>query len=152
VRRTYEGQQILFDMVGAPEIPAHSASEGTLLLLGMLTILRSPSRPRLLLIDDLERGLHPGALGPFVAQIRRILELDPDLQIVATTHSPYLLDYMKFEEVRLTTTQKDGSVLCAGLNEHPEFEKWKESMLPGEFWSMVAEDWIRERSRSPHAP
>ncbi len=48
------------------------------------------------------------------------------------------------EEIRLTTLKDDGSVACARLDEHPEFEKWKETMAPGEFWSMVGEKWVAE--------
>jgi len=34
-------------------------------------------------------------------------------------------------------------VTIKSLRDHPDFERWKDEMMPGEFWSMVGEDWIR---------
>ena len=77
--------------------------------------------------------------------LRGLLDQKRDLQVITSTHSPYLLDRMRPEEVRLTTRQADGSVACARLDEHPDFQRWKEAMTPGEFWSMVGEKWVAER-------
>jgi hypothetical protein len=66
------------------------------------------------------------------------------LQIVATSHSPFLLDALEHREVRLTTLADDGSVLCAPLGEHPSFERWKNLVHPGELWSSELEDWLRQ--------
>jgi hypothetical protein len=134
--------QAVFDSVSGDDIAAPYVSEGTLLTLGLLSVLCGPSRPRLVLIDELERGLHPKALGTLVAQIREVQKQFPDLQVVATTHSPYLVDCFKPEEVVLTAIGEDGSVRAACLNEHPDFEKWKNEMKPGEFWSTVGESWV----------
>lgn len=41
-------------------VPADLLSEGTVLALGLLTKLREPKRPRLILLDDIDRGLHLG--------------------------------------------------------------------------------------------
>ena len=140
--REYWGNSVEFDMVGAPRIPAHMASEGTMLVLGLLTAIMGPTRPEVVLMDDLDRSLHPKAQADLVGLLRKLLEQHPDMQIVATSHSPYLLDHLRPEEVRLTTLRDDGSVACGRLDEHPEFDKWKESMTPGEFWSLVGEKWL----------
>jgi predicted ATPase len=142
--REYWGNSIEFDMEGAPRIPAEMVSEGTLLVLGLLTMIMGPERPRIVLLDDIDRALHPKAQGDLVALLRRLLDQNPDMQIVATSHSPYLLDHLRPEEVRLTTLKDDGSVACGRLDQHPEFEKWKETMTPGEFWSLVGEKWLVE--------
>ena len=89
---------------------------------------------------------------PVVRLLRKIQQQKPDLQIIATTHSPYLLDEMRPEEVRLTTRLDDGSVACGRLDAHPDFERWKEAMAPGEFWSMVGERWVAERQPQEAAP
>ncbi|NQT37577.1 MAG: AAA family ATPase [Planctomycetes bacterium] len=144
VDREYWGNSIEFDMQGAPRIPVHLVSEGTLFVLGVLTVLMGPGRPQVVLLDDIDRALHPKAQGDLVALLRKLLDQNPEMQIVATSHSPYLLDHLQPEEVRLTTLRDDGSVACGRLDEHPEFDKWKESMRPGEFWSLVGEDWLVE--------
>lgn len=138
------GEELVFDMRGAPNLPAHAVSEGTLLTLGLLTVLFGPSTPRLVLLDDLDRTLHPQAQKTLVEVIRELLQATPDLQILATSHSPYLLDHLRHDEVRLTTLTPDGEALCAHLSEHPDFERWKELMTPGELWSSVGEQWLTQ--------
>jgi predicted ATPase len=145
VRREYMGDALVFDMAGAPSLPAHLVSEGTVLVLGVLGVLLGPVRPRLALIDDLGQGLHPKAQGELVRLMRALLGTDDHLQIVATTQSPYLLDHLRPGEVRLTTLREDGSASCASLTEHPDFGRWKDEMTPGEMWSLFGEKWVGDR-------
>lgn len=142
VKRTGVGYRLLLDFTTGLAVSASHASEGTLLTLGLMTVLCAKTRPRLVLIDELERGLHPRALGELVRQLRELQQQFDDLQIIATTHSPYLVDYFAPEEVMITTVGEADSALVAKLTEHPDFERWKNEMRPGEFWSNVAEDWI----------
>jgi predicted ATPase len=145
VSNTQQVAALLFDTVGADSLPASQVSEGTLLVLGMLTVLHTVGRPNLiLLLDDLDRGLHPKAQKELIALLRGLLDTNPDLQIVATTHSPYMLDCMEVDEVRMTFLKDDGSTLCAPLTNHPNFSKWKDEMTPGEMWSLFGEKWIAE--------
>lgn len=137
------GEEILFDMISAEAIPAHAASEGTILTLGLLTVIVEES-PTLLLLDDIERALHPRALGELVDVLRDLLDELPELQILATSHSPYLLDHMRPEEIWLTNLDDQGRTVAKRLDEHQEFEIWKDEMSPGEFWSYVGEDWLLE--------
>lgn len=154
-RATSWGHKIFFDTKLAQDIPAELASEGTLLTLGILTIIEQASSRSiggdLLLIDDLDRGLHPNAQRELLSAMRKLLEKRSGLQIVATSHSPYLLDCLKPEEVCMTALDEDGSALCGALTEHPDFPRWKDTMLPGEFWSSVGEDWLRGRQEKPGA-
>jgi len=139
------GFQLYFDMKGAPGIPANAISEGTLLTLGLLAVLAVPDPPNLLLLDDFERGLHPVAQADLVKQLRAIQENRPDLQIVATSHSPHLLDSFAAEEVLLTALGDDGYAIIKPLTDHPEYERWKDFMDTGEFWSTVGEGWVTKK-------
>ncbi|WP_438031539.1 AAA family ATPase [Sorangium sp. So ce204] len=151
VARSYWGQQLVLDFKGAPDVPAPLASEGTLLVIGLLTALWMAPRPRLLLLDDIDKALHPRAQEELVAQIRRILELSPELQVIATSHSPYLLDHFDAQDVLLTALLPDGSTACAPLAEHPDFDRWKTTTRSGELWSFVGEDWVAQRAGAPQA-
>ncbi len=142
------GYELIFDMHGGEGIPAHSVSQGTLLTLGLLTILSSSNPPGLIVVDDLEQGLHPKALGELVKQIRAIQIQEPHLQIVATSHSPYLLDYLEADEILLTSLDDEGYASVRPLSEHPEYERWKDVMAPGEFWSTVGEKWVTDKAGS----
>lgn len=140
------GYELLFDMKGGSGIPAYAVSEGTLVTLALLTVLASPKSPQLILVDNLERGLHPKALGDLISQIRSLQKQNPELQIVATSHSPYLLDYLEAEEILLTSLDEDGYASVKALSEHPDYERWKDVMAPGEFWSTVGESWVVQKA------
>lgn len=144
-REQVVAERILFDTQGAADIPANLASEGTLLVLGLLTVLLGPNQPRLILLDDLDHGLHPKAQRDLVGLLRTFLAEKPDTQFVVTTHSPYLLDELEPEEIRLTTLNDDGSAACAALVDHPDFDRWKDEMTPGEMWSLFGEKWAAAR-------
>ncbi len=141
------GEELVFDMKNGPGLAPGQVSDGTLLTLGILTCLRQRLAARrqdqdfICLIDELERSLHPRALGELIGHLRQLAE-DTDTQILATSHSPYLLDSLKADEVRLTGFLEDGTATIRELSEHPEFERWKDEMTPGEFWSMVGEEWV----------
>ena len=139
---------LLFDAVGAESLKADQVSEGTLLVLGLLAAFYSPDRPRLVLLDDLDRGLHPKAQTELISLLRGLMNTNPDLQIVATTHSPYMLDSMKTNEVRMTFLGEHGATVCAALTSHHDFPKWKEEMTPGEMWSLFGEKWLVEMETS----
>lgn len=140
--RTLWGNKIVLDMCGAKGVSAGSAGEGTLMVLGLLTVLMGPAKPRLLLLDDIELSLHPAAQVRLIEALRAIQKRDPELQIVATSHSPFILNYLDPKEVRMTFLAENGFARCEKLTAHPEFEKWKGLMAPGEFWSTVGEEWI----------
>jgi predicted ATPase len=123
-------------------------SEGTLLVLGLLAALHSTGLPNLVLLDDLDRGLHPKAQKELISLLRGLMVMNNNLQIVATTHSPYMLDCMGVNEVRMTFLKDDGATVCAALNSHPKYPKWKNEMAPGEMWSMFGEKWVVEKEVS----
>lgn len=143
------GQQtaLLFDTTGADDLPASQVSEGTLLVLGLLTALYGPNRPGLVLLDDLDRGLHPLAQRDLITLLGKLLEANPDLQIAASTHSPYLLNWVEAKQVRMTYLQ-EGATVCAPLEDHPKYEKWKDEMSPGELWSLFGEDWLGKKQEA----
>ena len=138
------GQELLFDFENAEGIPASQVSEGTLFALTVLVTAASSSEDTVILIDDLERGLHPKAVSELMTALRDIQKLKPGLQIIATSHSPYVLHSLKPNEVRVVTLDPERGTLVAPLEAYPEFDKWRDAMTPGEFWSFVGEDWVKD--------
>lgn len=145
LRRPYQGELILFDFEHAENVSARTASEGTILILGLLTVLLGPIRPRILLLDDIEHGLHPLAQKQLVEVIGTILQKYADLQLLATAHSPYLLNYLTPEQVRIMAVGVDGYARCGRLTDHPKFPTWKDEMAPGEMWSLFGETWLANK-------
>jgi predicted ATPase len=143
------GEQLLFDLPTRKNVVASAMSDGTLYMLGLIIKILDPKLPRLLLIDDLDHGFHPRAQLQVIDLLHDLLEEVPDLQIIATSHSPYMLDRLKPNEVRMMNLRDDGTAVCGRLEDHPEFERWNDSMSPGEFWNYFGEDWLKEPKPIP---
>jgi predicted ATPase len=146
------GERLLFDTTFASKVPADQMSDGTLYILALVVAILGPHRPKTLLIDDIDLRLHPKAQYELVALLKQFLNEFPELQIIATSHSPYVLDKLEASEVRVTGLGQDGSVVVTPLQAHPDFAKWKTSMSPGEFWSHTGEEWLKKLPRSATTP
>jgi energy-coupling factor transporter ATP-binding protein EcfA2 len=136
--------EVVIDGFGS--VPGDLLSEGTLTTLGLLAILHQPDCPRLLLLDDIDQGLHPDAQAKLVTALRRLLARRPDTQIVCTSHSPYLLDHFRAEEVQVMS-QTGGCVSAARLDSHEDWPRWEGKLQPGEFWQSVGESWVGDQGR-----
>ncbi len=143
---------LVFDMVGAADLPAYAMSEGTLRVLGLFTALIAAAPGCLVLVDPLDRGVGPLAVAALMRQIEAILVADPRLQIVATTSSPQLLDEVTPDEVRVHALQDDGSALVAPLGSHPDFALLRDDLRPGELWTATGDAWVAEASRVAERP
>lgn len=131
---------VLLQFNGTELLPAHCASEGTMLTLGLLAFLHLPKCPRVLLLDDIDRGLHPRAQVELAERIRSILDARPDTQVIATSHSPYLVDCFRPEEV-VVLSRDGGHGAARRLEDHPD-KKLLRSFKTGEFLSASGEDWF----------
>ncbi|EYF00599.1 AAA family ATPase [Chondromyces apiculatus] len=144
VQEEVPGHRFALDMGPDRIIPADLLSEGTVLALGLLVALRHPSLPKLVLADDIDKALHPDAQADLVRCLRTIQQERPDLQIVCTTHSPYLLDHVALDEVRVMALDDAGHAVCRKLSDHPESARFRDMLRTGEFWASVGEDWVKE--------
>lgn len=71
-------------------------SSGTLRILALMTALHTSSEAKLIGIEEPENYVHPGALSSFVEYLG---DVGANMQIVATTHSPVVLDTLRDPEV-----------------------------------------------------
>ena len=139
------GNKIFLDFKGASDVPAHAASEGTLISLALLTALCSPNRPQLFLLDNIDQSLHPQAQMELMRELKLLLDRFPMVQLVATTHSPYILDELDPADIRVFALRQDGSVACRSLSEHPQAEKMRGVLTAGQLWSLDPEwRWVLE--------
>jgi len=147
LRRVHDGAQVFesihLDVRGAPDLPAYLASEGTLITLALLTSICTASGPRTFLLDDLDGALHPVAQMELVRQLNRLLDELPDVQIIATTHSSYVLDELDAKDVQVFALRQDGTVATRRLSEHPEAGRMKGALSAGQIWTLDPEDrWV----------
>lgn len=76
-------------------ITARDLSDGTMLTLGLLSILHGPQQPDLLCVEEPETGLHPRRLRWLFDHMLGLAypgEGKPRRQVILTTHSPDLLN------------------------------------------------------------
>ncbi len=92
---------------------AFSMSDGTLRALGLLTAMAQRPSPSLLVIEEPEASIHPGALEAILDLLRAASRR---IQVIATTHSPEVLDakWIRDNHIRIVSWQ-DGATRVSGL-------------------------------------
>lgn len=136
------GFALRLKFAAAGEIPAHLASDGTLIALGVLATLHARHLPGLLLIDDIDHGLHLNAQLQLIRAIKVALDSRPDLRVICTTHSPYMLSEVSPEEVCVMALDGEGHSVIRRLTEHPDIARWRTAMTTGELWANLGEEWV----------
>jgi predicted ATPase len=108
---------------------ANFLSDGTLKLLCLIAILKSPEPPPLICIDEPELGLHPDWI-KLVAELMQ--SAASRTQLVVTTHSPQLVARLSPEQV-IVAEKQDGESQLRLLSEE-KLEKWLKEFNLGELW------------------
>lgn len=84
---------------GNQEISARSLSDGTLRFLGVLVGIRTAPPGSVILLEDIDAGLHPTRIKLLVEYLEAAIKRQR-IQIIATTHSPALLQWASDETLR----------------------------------------------------
>ena len=126
---------------GSDVLVAENLSQGTLYLLAMLTLAHAPEPPTIVCLEEADRGVHPRLLREVRDALYRLSyplagegERSP-VQVIATTHSPYLLDLFRDhpEEVVLASKQGNAATFECLAERSDILELMKESNL-GDLW------------------
>jgi len=94
-------QQLNSDRVA---FDAANMSDGTLRALGLITAVFQRPTPPIVVIEEPELTMHPGALGAILDLLRHASER---MQVVVTTHSPDILDARWIEERHIRLLEWD---------------------------------------------
>ncbi|RIV19132.1 chromosome segregation protein SMC [Fibrisoma montanum] len=86
---------------------ADELSEGTLYFVALLCIINQPNPPKLLLLEEPEKGIHPRRIHEVIQFILRLSE-EKDVQVIMTTHSPIVVDMFKDMPESVFIFDKDG--------------------------------------------
>lgn len=100
--------RLLLQIKDAPfeqPILSRFASDGTLKMLSYLVVLNDPVPPKFIGIEEPENFLHPRLLPELGEECRRAAESS---QLLVTTHSPFFLNSMRPEEVRILYRNDQG--------------------------------------------
>jgi predicted ATPase len=126
---------------GHYKIPAANLSQGTLLALALLTLAYLPFPPSVVCLEEPDRGIHPRLLRDVQDALYRLSypescgEKREPVQVVATTHSPYLLDLFRDhpEEVVIAEKGEDGARF-ERLSERSDLDEILRGSHLGEVW------------------
>ena len=127
--------RLLLQIKDAPfsqPVLARFASDGTLKLLAYLVLLHDPAPPSFIGIEEPENFLHPRLL-PELAEECRLAS--GRTQLLVTTHSPFFLNALRAEEVRVLWRDELGYTQvqrAAEIQGIPEFVR--EGALLGQLW------------------
>ena len=96
---TQQGQE------GALKFGPHNMSDGTLRTLGLLAAVFQPKLPSLLIVEEPEATIHPGALGTILDVLRHAAR---STQTIVTTHSPDILEARWIKDCHLRIVSWEG--------------------------------------------
>lgn len=117
------------------KIPGWLFSTGTLRLLALLALLRHPTPPPLIVIEEIENGLDPRSIHLIVEEIRNTV-LSGTTQVIMTTHSPYLLDLLRIEHLVVVERDSRGLVRFSRPADQVNLQKWAQEFAPGKLYTM----------------
>jgi predicted ATPase len=132
-----------FDLRGGAKLDARQVSDGVMLVLAFLTIAHDEHAPSLLMVEEPENGIHPKQLREVLVLLRALTgrERNP-IQVILTTHSPYVLDFVPQESVRVFRRDAEsGDVEVLPFAETKEIKALLEGGFTlGEAWYNADED------------
>lgn len=118
--------------------PGPELSEGTRLILCVLTIIHQEKPPPIILLEDIDRGMHP-RLFEYIAPLMKDIAVRTGVNILATTHNPYLVDaFQDDKKAVIIVEKKDGASTLSTLEQKLEglnYEEVDPDDLPlGQLW------------------
>ncbi|MEI6047393.1 MAG: AAA family ATPase [Bacteroidota bacterium] len=115
-------------------IPGWLLSTGTLRIVALLAMFRHPKPAPVVIIEELENGLDPRSIHLIVSEIRRFTE-ETGSQVIFTSHSPYLLDLLKLDElVFVEKTVNEIKFIHPANNK--DVVEWADKFTPGKLYTM----------------
>jgi len=134
-------KRVCFDVKNAGRLSASQMSDGAMLLLAYLTIIHDENAPKLIMIEEPENGIHPKQLEYVVKMLASLTQREDPIQVIMTTHSPYVLDFVPKESVRVFSRDEKGDVTVKPLHELRDVKDMlAEGMTLGEIWYNTDED------------
>lgn len=119
---------------GDCKVPGWLLSTGTLRIVALLALLRHPTPPPLVIIEEVENGLDPRTIHLLVDEIRNAVE-SGRTQVILTTHSPYLLDLLDLSHIVLVD-RVNGEPTFTRPADQKSLQEWTKNFGPGRLYTM----------------
>lgn len=136
----------LYNNINKDNFWSDEISEGVLYFIALLCIIHQPNPPKLLLLEEPERGIHPRRIKEVIGFIKQ-LAYEKDIQVIMTTHSPLVLDEFAEtpESVFILDKDEEGATSIKNLQKdviEPEnAERIKKNMEPVNYTDALGENW-----------
>ena len=127
--------RLLLQIKDAPfshPVLAKFASDGTLKMLAYLVLLYDPAPPAFIGVEEPENFLHPRLLTELAEECRAATDRT---QLLVTTHSPFFLNALRPEEVRVLWRDDQGYTRAERVFDRPGVKEFVEhGALLGQLW------------------
>jgi energy-coupling factor transporter ATP-binding protein EcfA2 len=124
------------------DYPARILSDGTLRFAALAAAFFQPSPPRLLLLEEIEEGLHPTRLQLLVELLKSQTARGVE-QVIATSHSPYAIAWLKEEDYKYvflcTRNEETGATSITPFSEIPRLMELARTQSIAD---LFAEGWL----------
>lgn len=123
-------------------IPSDEASDGAMFLTAFLALIHTQST-QVLLIEEPENGLHPSRLQTVIELLRKATtgELGySQRQVILSTHSPLLLNFVDPSEVRIFRRGDDEATNVVRMDDLPDIQRLTKEFALGELWYLFGEE------------
>lgn len=125
---------------GGELLEAEELSQGTLYVVALLAIAFDPDPPRILCLEEVDRGVHPRMFREVRDVLYRLSHPPADagragVQVIATTHSPYFIDLFRDHPEEVIISQKTGrAATFERLSDRPDLPELLREGSLGEMW------------------
>ncbi|MBL9042692.1 MAG: AAA family ATPase [Myxococcales bacterium] len=109
-------------------IPAWMLSEGTRRLTALFALLAHDPPPSLLCIEEIENGLDPWTVIVVLNALRSAVARG--VQVIVTTHSPWLLDHAALDEI-VRVRRQAGETVYERFADDAEVKRFRDGVPPG---------------------
>jgi predicted ATPase len=125
-------------------ISARSLSDGTLRFAAFTFALLATSERRTLLVEELENGISAARLSLLIQMFEEVTASAADVQVLATTHAPGVLEYASKETIENSIVIGwDSERMCSRvvpIRELPDIDRLRDEVGVGE---LQAEGWLQ---------
>jgi len=116
-------------------VPGWLFSTGTLRVLALVALLKDPDPPPVIFIEEIENGLDPRTVG-LVVDLLKEATSSGRTQVIATSHSPYLLDLLELEDLVLCQRNELGEPKFVRADSDTALRAWRRDFTPGRLYAM----------------
>lgn len=145
-----QNREIELVVDGGLQIRGQEASVGVRLMLFFVGLVFHPNPPVIILLEEPENGVHPRRLADIIRLLRELTQgkhAGHAVQVILTTHSPYLLDFVDpaTDQVLVFRRDKDGFSRSAEPVDAERLKGFLNEFQLGEVWYNQGEDGLVSR-------